>query len=421
MLSEKKMVQGLPKIKLPNEVCDMCCTGKQARNSYNAIISFNATRKLEVIHYDVCGPFEVKSVGGNRYFVIFIDEFTRKLWIYLLAKKGEVFGVFKKFRLLVQNESGEVISRLRTDGGGEYTSTEFNDFCSSNGINHEVTTPYTPQHNGISERKNRTLVNMIRSMLKQKQMPHYLWGEAAATAAYLINRSPTKKLQDKTPEEAWCGVKPSVQHLKIFGSLCFKHVPDQLRRKLDDKSQVMIMVGYHSTGAYKLYDPNNKKIVFSKDVKFDETKCWNWKDKTSNEFDSHLHLSDSETDEVETEEQEEIVEDTNEEGARVSNRLTRNTQPPSKLRDYERFPDQAVTNEGDFVQLAMLAEAEPVSFEEALKQNHWKKAMIEELDSIEKNDTWRLVQLPTDKKCIDVKWIFKTKLKPDGQVAKYNG
>jgi len=89
------------------------------------------------------------------------------------------------------------------------------------------------------------------------------------------------------------------------------------------------------------------------------------------------------------------------------------------LRDYERFPDQAVTNKGDFVQLAMLVEVELVSFEEALKQNHWKKAMIEELDSIEKNDTWRLVQLPTDKKCIDVKWVFKTKLKPDGQVEKY--
>ena len=205
------------------------------------------------------------------------------------------FGVFKKFRLLVQNESGEVISRLRNDGGGEFTSTKFNDFFSSNDINHEVTAPYTPQHNGILERKNRTLVNMIRSMLKQKQMPHYLWGEAAATAAYLIIRSPTKKLQDKTPEEAWCGVKPSVQHLKIFGSLCFKHVPDQLRRKLDDKSQVMIMVGYHLTSAYKLYDPNNKKIVFSKDVKFDETKCWNWKDKASNEFDKHLYLFDSET------------------------------------------------------------------------------------------------------------------------------
>ena len=150
MLSEKKMVQVLPKIKLPNEVCDMRCTRKQARNSYNAIVPFNATRKLEVIHSNVCGPFELKSVGGNRYFVTFIDEFTRKLWIYLLAKKDEVFGVLKKFRLLVQNESGEMISRLRTDGGGEYTSNDFNEFCSSNDINHEVNAPYTPQHNGIS-------------------------------------------------------------------------------------------------------------------------------------------------------------------------------------------------------------------------------------------------------------------------------
>jgi len=166
----------------------------------------------------------------------------------MLAKKSEVLGVFKKFRLLVQNESGEVISMLRIDGGGEYTSIEFNDFCLSNGINHKVTAPYTPQHNGISERNNKTLVNMMRRMLKQTHMPHYLWGEAAATSTYLINRSPTKKLQDKTLEEVWCGLKPSVMHLKVFGSLCFKQVPDQLRRKLDDKSQAMIMVGYHSIG-----------------------------------------------------------------------------------------------------------------------------------------------------------------------------
>jgi len=182
MLSEKRMVQALPKIKFPSEVCDMCCTGKQATSSYKAQVPFKATRKLEVIHSNVCGPFEVKSIGGNSYFVTFIDEFSRKVWIYLLAKKSEVLGVFKKFRLLVQNESGEVISKLRTYGGGEYTYTEFNDFCSSNGINHEVNAPYIPQHNGVSEKNNKTLVNMMRSMLKQNQMPHYLWGEVAATA-----------------------------------------------------------------------------------------------------------------------------------------------------------------------------------------------------------------------------------------------
>lgn len=115
-----------------------------------------------------------------------------------------------------------------------------------------MTAPYTPQHNGISERNNKTLVNMMRSMLKKKHIPHYLYGEATATAAYLINRSPKKKLRDKTPEEAWSGVKHIVQNLRVFGSLCFKHIPHQMRRKLDDKSQAMILVRYHSTGAYKL-------------------------------------------------------------------------------------------------------------------------------------------------------------------------
>jgi len=174
-----------------------------------------------------------------------------------------------------------------------------------------------------------------------------------------------------------------------------------------------IMVGYHSTGAYKLYDPNNKKIVFSKDVKFDESKCWHWKDKASDKNAINVYLSDSESeaDETEAEEQIENVETIDEGGAK---RPTRNIQPPARLNDYERFPDSTINDEGDMVQLAMLAEAEPMSFEVALRQKHWKEAIIDELKSIEKNETWKLVQLLNDKKRIDVKWVFKTKLKPDG-------
>jgi len=247
-------------------------------------------------------------------------------------------------------------------------------------------------------------------------MPHYLWGEVVATTTYLINRSPTKKLQDKTLEEAWCGVKPSVQHLKVFGYLCFKHVPDQLRKKLDDKSQPMIMVGYHSTSAYKLFDPKNKRIVFCKDVRFDESKGWHWKNNASNKNDSKFYLSYSESDETKVEEQIKNVENTDEGGA---SRPTRRIQPPRRLNDYERFPDSTINDESDIIQLAMLAKAELVSFEQALKQKHWKEAMIHELKSIEKNETWKLVQLPTNKKCVDAKWVFKTKFKPDSQVAKF--
>ena len=167
---------------------------------------------------------------------------------------------------------------MRTNGGGEYVSTEFNEFCESERIIHEVTPPYTPQHNGVAERKNRTLLNMVRSMLKSKNLPKYLWGEAVNTAAYILNRSPTKKVENMTPEEAWTGVKPCVSHLRVFGSICYRHVLDQVRTKLDDKGERMILLGYHSTGGYKLLNQVKNKIVINRDVVVDEHNEWKWND-----------------------------------------------------------------------------------------------------------------------------------------------
>ncbi|KAK2445998.1 myosin-16 [Trifolium repens] len=115
-------------------------------------------------------------------------------------------------------------------------------------------------------------MNMVRSMLKGKHLPKELWGEAVSTATYILNRCPTKRLDGLTPEECWSKVKPSLSHLKVFGSLAYRHVPDQLRRKLDDKSEQMVLVGYQSTGGYKLLDPITKQIVISRDVIVDELK-----------------------------------------------------------------------------------------------------------------------------------------------------
>lgn len=117
----------------------------------------------------------------------------------------------------------------------EYVSYAFNTFCGSEGIIHEVTPPYTPQHKGAAERRNRTIMNMVRSMLKCKKVPKYLWGEAVSTAVYILNKSPTKRLDDVTPEEVWSGCRPSVAHFKVFGAVCYKHVPDQLRKNLMTK------------------------------------------------------------------------------------------------------------------------------------------------------------------------------------------
>jgi hypothetical protein len=166
---------------------------------------------------------------------------------------------------------------LRTDGGGEYTSTEFENYCKEKGIIHEVTAPYTPQHNGLAERRNRSILNIARSMVKQKQRPKRFWGEAVSTAVYILNISRTKRLIDKVPEEVWSKYKPSVTQLKVFGSLCYKHVTDARRKKLDGKSEGMIFVGYHKTGAYRLYNPITDKVEISRDVKISYNDSWDWK------------------------------------------------------------------------------------------------------------------------------------------------
>ena len=247
LLYSKSMVSGLPQIKVPRNVCDSCLMSKQPRNTFGNH-TFNRARDiLGVVYSDVCGPFEVISVGGNKYFLSFVDEFSRKLWTYPLKAKSDTFEVFKRFKVYVEKQSGKHVKILRTDGGGEFTSNEMEEFCKSHGIVHEITAPYTPQHNGVAERRNRTIINMVRSMLKEKQLAKNLWGEAVETATYVLNRCPTKQLANKVPEEVWSGRKPSVSHMRVFGSLCYSHIPDQRRKKLDDKSQAMVFVGYDST------------------------------------------------------------------------------------------------------------------------------------------------------------------------------
>jgi len=181
--------------------------------------------------------------------------------------------MFQKFKILVEKQSGKSIKVLRTDGGGEYTSKLFEKFCEDNGIVHEVSAPYTPQHNGLAERKNRSLLDMTRSMLKMKKMPNTFWGEEVRTATYILNRCPTKKL-NQILEEIWLGCKQLPKHLRFFYSLCYMHILDAKRRKLGDKSEPMILVGYHETGAYRLNHPLNHSIVISRDVKICENEAW---------------------------------------------------------------------------------------------------------------------------------------------------
>ncbi len=141
--------------------------------------------QLELVYSDVCGPMSTPSLSGALYFVMFIDDYSWWCHTYVMKNKFEVLERFKEYQAKVENEFDTKIKCLRTDNGGEYTSKAFEDFLKSKGIKHELTVPYTPQQNGVSERMNRTLQDMARTQLAHAKLPRIFWAKAVNTATYI--------------------------------------------------------------------------------------------------------------------------------------------------------------------------------------------------------------------------------------------
>lgn len=199
--------------------------------------SWRARAPLELIHADIFGPTRTSSVSNKKYFLLFVDDFTRMMWIYFLSEKSEAFSFFLQFKALVERQSGCLIKTLRTDRGGEFIYNAFMTHCRENGIQRQLTVKYTPQQNGVAERKNRTIVEMARSMLEQKGLPKKFWAEVVNTAVYILNRSPTKAVLNKTPIEAWSERKPQVNHFRIFGCISYALNHSPSKDKFDKKGE----------------------------------------------------------------------------------------------------------------------------------------------------------------------------------------
>jgi transposase InsO family protein len=143
---------------------------------------------LELIHLDVCGPMPSTSLNGYVYYVSFIDDYSHKTWVYFLKSKDEVFGKFKEFKALIENLSKRKIKILRSDNGGKYTSKEFVIFCRYAKIKRELTTPYNTQKNDVAERKNRTIMEALKNMIHDRDLPMNLWAEATRATMYVQNK-----------------------------------------------------------------------------------------------------------------------------------------------------------------------------------------------------------------------------------------
>lgn len=202
-MMQKELVIGLPQFEIGKEVCGSCLLGKQAKKSFPQATAFRASSKLELIHGDLCGPITPPTAAYYKYVFVLIDDYSWYMWSILLKEKNEAFQKFKIFKTSIEKEIGTTIKTLRTDRGGEFVSQEFQTFCDTTGIKRHLTAPYSPQQNGVVERRNRTLMGMTRSLLKHMSVPNYLWGEAVRHATYLINRVSTRTLLNQTPYEAF--------------------------------------------------------------------------------------------------------------------------------------------------------------------------------------------------------------------------
>lgn len=152
-----------------------------------------SNHRLELIHSDLCGPMEQRSIDGSRYFLTFIDDYSRYLYIYMLEHKDQVPETFKEFKDMAERQTGEKIKVLRTDNGKEYVNQRLKAILKDSGIIHQQTMRYTPQ-NGLAERMNRSIVEKARTLLSDARLGKDYWGEAVSTSVYLLNRSPTKRL-----------------------------------------------------------------------------------------------------------------------------------------------------------------------------------------------------------------------------------
>jgi transposase InsO family protein len=217
---------------------------------------------------DICGPFDVQSINHKLYFVSFIDDFSRYAHVYFLRSKDETFEKYKEF---IAGSPHRMRTRiLRSDNGGEYISGRMAQFLQDQGTIHQPSPAYTPEFNGVAERFNGVIIDMVRAMLADSSLPRSFWTEAVSFAVYMNNRSPTKANAGKTPLELWTGgTLPRLGHLHVFGSAAYLLDTGTHTKKLDSRTKDVIYVGPTSDPSqHRLYVPSSKTFTISRNVKF---------------------------------------------------------------------------------------------------------------------------------------------------------
>ena len=226
-----------------------------------------SSHALDLIHCDLWGPSPVTSVASYRYYVSFVDDYSRFTWLYPLRSKSDFYGVFESFIALMETQFSTKIKAFQSDGGTEFLNNKVKALLQKHGILHRISCPYTPQQNGRVERKHRHIVETGLAMMFHAHIPVPYWFHAFSSAVHVINRLPTKVLSMKSPFEVLFGRVPSYDNFRIFGCRVYPYLRDYADHKLSLRSIPCVFIGYHSQyKGFLCLDPVSSRVFVTRHV-----------------------------------------------------------------------------------------------------------------------------------------------------------
>lgn len=364
--------------------CDACMKGKTANLPFPN--SVKPESPLDVIVTDLCGPLP-PSLGGSRYFMVFVDVSTDFTAVKFLKQKSEAKVHIKNFVEHLKTQLNRKMKVLRSDGGGEYVNHELQEYLASEGIKFETTVRHTPSQNGIAERKMRTLNDAVRTLLIASKLPEYLWAEAMNNAVYTQNRI-IRSGKSSCPIELFMGRKARATFME-FGRPVYVTTLKQGRGKYDPHAEIMrfLSVDDNQKG-FRLW--NGSKIIIERNVKPKTDVTISYVDSMTN-----IPLQNGPENQIVPPEQE--------------------TAEPPEPRRSKRIAEKLATNSANVS--STQPSPDPTTYKQALAcddREEWLAAMKDELNSLENTGTYTLADLPPNKTAVGCKWVFKKKKELDG-------
>ena len=355
------------------DTCEICIQSK-ATAKISREPSQRASKYLEVVHSDIWGPIKPLTWSKGRYFISFIDDYSRWAEVALLTGKDNTYTEFLNWINREERQTDYNLKRFHTDNAKEYKAQQLEQLIKDKGIIHTYSAPYAHEQNGLAEIFNRTILSKVRAMLLQSQVSHRYWGEALISAVYIYNRTPHSGLNGFiTPYEARYSKPPDISNIKIWGSKAYKRLPLEGLNKLQPRATLGVIIGY-GPNQYKITDISTHKTSWVRDAYILE--------------DEYLQSTEKE-----------ILQDT--------------TTETSDETWYNSFKQQLEEASEDY---ALIATPEPLDYQQAIsspESEEWTKAMKAEITELQAKETWDLVPLPPEKKALKGRWVFKLKELPD--------